>query len=200
MKTLKTILTSMLLVPCSVTALAAASPAYDCKKAEHEIEHLICQNHELAALDRIMDRVYKEAMAALPDEDRKLQRSIQRGWIKGRNDCWKEDDREACTAQSYKRRITELQIISGQQVVPEPVEYQCDGGKHDYLTAIFYTKTQMPAVVLTRVSASIDDQDIAYIVRSGSGAKYIGNKTVFWTKGKEAMGSWADKPFKCKQQ
>lgn len=199
MKTFKSTFSSMLLVSCSSTLLAA-QPAFDCQKSAHEIEELICQNDKLAELDRIMNKVYRKAMQELPDEEKKLQRSIQRGWIKGRNDCWKEDDREACTAQSYKRRITELQIISGQQVVPEPVEYQCDGGKHDYLTAIFYTKTQMPAVVLTRVSASIDDQDIAYIVRSGSGAKYIGNKTVFWTKGKEAMGSWADKPFKCKQQ
>jgi uncharacterized protein len=199
MKALKTILTSMLLASGSASILAA-SPAFDCKKSAHEIEELICKDEKLAALDRSMDRIYKKAMQALPDEEKKVQRSIQRGWIKGRNDCWKEDDRESCAILSYERRITELQIISGQQVVPEPVQYQCDGGKHDYLTAIFHTKTQMPAVVLTRVSDSMDDQEIAYIVPSGSGAKYMGNKTVFWVKGKESMGTWADKPFKCKEQ
>ncbi len=186
----------MLLVSCSSTLLAA-QPAFDCQKSAHEIEELICQNDKLAELDRIMNKVYRKAMQELPDEEKKLQRSIQRGWIKGRNDCWKAEDKEACTVLNYDRRITELQIMSGQQVVPEPVEYRCDGGEYDALTVVFYTNTQQPAVVLTRMGGGVDDQDIAYLVRSGSGAKYVGNKAMFWTKGREAMGNWTGKPFQC---
>jgi len=143
--------------------------------------------------------LYKKAMQTLPADDKKMQQAIQRGWIKGRNDCWKEVDKKACAIQGYDQRITELQIVSGQQVVPEPVKYRCDNGKNDYITAVFFNQTQMPAVVLSRVGASMDDHDIAYITPSGSGAKYLGNKVEFWTKGNEAMGSWSGKPFVCRE-
>lgn len=177
----------------------SAQPAFECAKSEHEIEELICQNEELAALDRTMDQVYRKAMHGFTAEDGKHQKAVQRGWIKGRNDCWKASDKVACTKFSYEIRITELQAMSGQVVVPGAVQYQCDGGKYDYITAVFYNTTQMPAVVLTRVNGKTDDQDIAYIKHTGSGAKYIGNNTVFWAKGKEAMGSWSGKDFKCKE-
>lgn len=198
MKTMVTILFAVLLLLVAA-GLQAAEPAYDCSKASHEIEELICGNERLAALDRKMDEVYRQAMKALPENEKKKQKALQRGWIKGRNDCWKADDRAACVSLDYDQRITELQIISGQQIVPEPVEYRCDGGKYDSLTAVFYNETQTPAVVLTRVNASGDDQDIAYLRPSGSGAKYMGNKVEFWTKGKEAMGSWSGKTFKCRE-
>jgi len=49
------------------------------------------------------------------------------------------------------------------------------------------------------MGGEVDGQDIAYLVPSGSGAKYIGNKATFWTKGREARGDWAGKPFKCRE-
>jgi len=179
--------------------LQAAQPAYDCSKASHEIEMLICENESLAALDHKMDEVYRQAMKALPEDEKKTQRALQRGWIKGRNDCWKASDKVACVELDYGQRITELQITSGQLVVPEAVEYRCDGGKYDGLTAVFYNQTLVPAVVLTRVSDSSDAQAIAYRLPSGSGAKYAGDQVEFWTKGKEAMGSWSGEPFQCRE-
>jgi uncharacterized protein len=34
------------------TALAQSGPAFECSKAEHEIEQLICKDNELAVKDR----------------------------------------------------------------------------------------------------------------------------------------------------
>lgn len=54
----------------------AATPAFDCANATHEIELLICSDDELAALDRQMDQTYRTAMKRLPEEDRRLQKVI----------------------------------------------------------------------------------------------------------------------------
>ena len=43
---------------------AAASPSFDCAKAEGEIEQLICQDEELARLDREFGRVFGAARSS----------------------------------------------------------------------------------------------------------------------------------------
>ncbi|MGB6188236.1 MAG: hypothetical protein WBF70_06640, partial [Aeromonas molluscorum] len=66
---------------------------------------------------------------------------MQRGWIKGRNECWKADDLRQCVLTNYQQRITELQIKGGQMMVPSPVIYQCGTVQ---VSAYFYADTELP--------------------------------------------------------
>ena len=58
---------------------------------------------------------YKQAIAAMEQVDAGGPEAIadikttQRGWIGGRNECWKSEDSRACTEKAYRTRIAELQ-------------------------------------------------------------------------------------------
>jgi len=78
-----------LVVTIAPAALRAEGPAFDCSKAQGEVEPLICKDAELAALDRRLDGVYKEALGKARDGMDKSLRTEQRGWVGGRNECWK---------------------------------------------------------------------------------------------------------------
>ena len=71
-----------------VTVLAQG-PTVNCAKASGEVETLICADPSLAALDRKLDEVYKAASAKAKGKLATRLREDQRGWVKGRNDCWK---------------------------------------------------------------------------------------------------------------
>ncbi len=86
----------------------AASPAFDCAKASHDVEKLICNDAELAGLDRSLSELYTVVLRHTPDADKGMLKAEQRGWIKGRNDCWKSTDMRGCVASEYRTRIGEL--------------------------------------------------------------------------------------------
>ncbi len=178
---------------------SAADPSFDCAKADHKAENLVCEDDELAALDNQLAGVYHTAYQNFPADERKKQKAMQRGWIKGRNECWKSSDLRNCVKYAYQSRITELQIQGGLVTVPEAVNFQCDGGEYDYLTAIFYQETVLPVVVLTRTNDEESWQSMAYQVPSGSGARYEGQNVLFWNKGREAMVEWNNDKLKCKE-
>ncbi len=87
----------------------AAQPSYKCgAKNAHEIEILICENDELAALDVSLSSLYKTVLKNTPTKAQKRLKSEQIGWFKGRNDCWKAEDKTDCTRMAYQTRINEL--------------------------------------------------------------------------------------------
>jgi uncharacterized protein len=86
----------------------AAKPSFNCGKATHEIEQLICSDDELAALDVSLTNLYKTLLKNTPSAAQKRLKAEQSGWVKGRNDCWKATDKRACTKGEYEARINEL--------------------------------------------------------------------------------------------
>jgi len=91
--------------------LSAASfanqPSFDCSKVRKDSsEGVICSSDRLMDLDRELAAVYKKALAKAPKGD--VLKAEQRGWIKGRNDCWKAKNEEQCMIGEYKARIDEL--------------------------------------------------------------------------------------------
>jgi len=171
-----------------------SSPTFDCSKASGQVERLICKDDGLAALDRRMAEVYAKAMKNWPANIAKEQRAYQRGWIKGRNDCWKADDLRACTELSYRTRIVELQIKSGQLMVPTPVGYACTGGEDKPFLATFYQQTEPSSAVITYG----DDQVIAFSAASASGAKYTAANVEFWEHQGEASVNWFGTKLTCR--
>ena len=99
---------SILLTTALLTAnLYANQPSFDCSKVEkNSSEGLICSSDELMDLDKELSTVYKQALAKASKDD--MLKAHQRGWIKGRNDCWKAEDEKKCMVDQYKLRIKEL--------------------------------------------------------------------------------------------
>ncbi len=86
------------------------TPSFDCSKAAGQVEESICSDPKLAALDVDLARLYAAASAQADGQELKTLRAYQRGWIKGRNECWKAigvSIRE-CVEASYRKRIGEL--------------------------------------------------------------------------------------------
>src|SRR5512139_3129159 len=90
------------------TAAFAAKPSFNCSKASHEVEKLICQDDELAQLDVSLMNLYNTLLKNTPSAKKKQLKAEQNGWVKGRNDCWKADDQRACIKGEYESRIIEL--------------------------------------------------------------------------------------------
>jgi len=94
---------------CTVlaTSLYANQPSFDCSKVKkNSSEGLICSSDKLMDLDRELSSVYKQALIKASKDDKLKEH--QRGWIKGRNDCWKAEDEKACMVDQYQLRIKEL--------------------------------------------------------------------------------------------
>ncbi len=86
----------------------AGAPSFDCAKASGDVEKLICSDDGLAELDRSLAELYAVVLNNTPPGEQKLLKAEQRGWIKGRDDCWKSDDLRDCVANEYRLRIDEL--------------------------------------------------------------------------------------------
>ncbi|MDM5076008.1 MliC family protein [Aeromonas media] len=179
-------MTKMLLGTLALMPLlaSAATPSFDCTKAHSAAEQLVCQDAGLAALDNELAALYPKAMSQLSAEQQKTEKAMQRGWIKGRNECWKESDSRQCVEESYQLRITELQIKGGQLRVPSPVDYQCDGGIR--LSTYFYNEAKRPAAVINLSEGTQQSQVLAFEAPSASGARYEGQNLTLLTKGNEA--------------
>lgn len=172
----------------------AAGPSFNCAAASGQVETLICRDADLAALDRRLAEVYAQALENLPAEDATRERTMQRGWISGRNECWTSDDLRACVETEYQTRITELQIRSGQLMVPMPVGYACTGGPNQNFTVVFYRDTETPSAVITYG----DDQVIAFVAPSASGARYTAANVEFWEHQGEATVDWFGTSLTCR--
>ncbi len=182
----------------------AKGPAFDCTKAQGEVETLICKDEALAALDRKLDEVYKAALAKARDDVPQLLKTEQRGWVKGRNECWKAKDGTHLTASwqakdvrecvegSYRMRTSELQATM--RLVPPkgPVFFACENNPANEVVATFF-ETDPPTARLERGDRSVT----VWLVPAGSGAKYEGQNVEFWSKGKEAAVTWLDEKLKC---
>ena len=183
------------LVAAAVLAAPAtyAQPAFDCAKASADVETLICADEDLQALDRELARSWALANDSWPAEVAAEQRAVQRGWIKGRNDCWKADDTRDCVAFAYRSRLVELSISAGLVEAPGYYSLSCDDGHTRPFTASFYNDLEPRAVVLTRGN----DQVIALSAPTGSGSRYTAPGVEFRSKGDEAQVDWFGAPLTC---
>ena len=157
-------------------------PTFDCSKAlGSSIEQLICSDEELALLDRQMAEIYRAAGKTEKAAQDKYFKARQRGWIKGRNDCWKVDDKRACTRDSYLRRIAELQaryaLVEGKHVT-----YACADGD---VTVTFYDTA--PATAVARFKG---EESFMNVQPSASGARYQGRNESLWEHQGEATIQW----------
>jgi uncharacterized protein len=158
------------------TIAFASEPAFNCAKSDGQVQQLICSDEALAELDRQLADVYRTALEHLPPDTVPTVKAEQRGWIKRRDDCWKDEDPGQCVTAQYQTRIVQLQIASGRLRAPTAVGLDCDDKQEMSISAAFYNDTSPPAVVLTLGQ----DQVIAFVARSGSGARYTAPGVEYW--------------------
>ena len=136
-------------------------------------------------VDRKLSAVYRAASARATNEHPPTLKASQRGWIKGRNECWKADDRRDCVKDAYERRIAELEALY--RLVPGigPVRYLCDENPANEVVVTFFQTD--PA---TLVAERGDSTSLMYVQPSGSGARYQGRNESFWEHQGEALVTW----------
>ncbi len=170
----------------SIGDTVEAAPSFDCSKVEPgSIEALICQDDQLSALDWKMAVVFAAATKKASNEHPPVLKAEQRGWIKGRNDCWKSDDKRQCIEQSYKSRIAELQAKYRLVQATKPVSYVCDGQPAKEVIATFF-QTEPP----TAIAEFGDQTSLMYQQPAASGAKYQGRNETLWEHQGEARITW----------
>ncbi len=165
---------------------AAGGTSFNCGKIEvGSIESLVCQDSNLASLDRRMAEVYAAAARKAANEHPPVLKAEQRGWIKGRNECWKSDDKRQCVAESYRLRIAELQARY-RLVAPSPVVlFACDGNPANVVVVTFF-QTEPPSLIAERG----DSVSLMFQQPAASGAKYEGRNEMFWEHHSEARIRW----------
>ena len=170
--------------PC--IAASDAGPSFDCaQKLTSSVEQRICADPKLAALDRQMAEVYAAATAKANGADAQSLSALQRGWIKGRNDCWKSADVPACVTTSYRQRIAELQARYRLLAPVGTGRYECPGTPPREATAEFF-ETDPPTALVDFAGTT----QLMFVAPSGSGARYTGGNRQFWEHQGVAMIRW----------
>ncbi len=165
---------------------AAAGPSFDCRKVEAGgIPDMVCKDDKLAALDRKLAEVFAAASRKAANERPPVLQAEQRGWVKGRDDCWKSDDKRRCVEDAYRSRIVTLQ--ARYRLVPSagPVFYACDGDPRNEVVATFF-QTEPPTLVAERG----DRSSLMVLQSSASGAWYQGRNESFREQQDEAAITW----------
>ncbi len=174
---------------------AATAPTFACEGDQMlQVEKLICNDPDLMARDQKMDAVFKKAVSRAQALDEgasqavKTLQAYQRGWIKGRNECWKAADAvKNCVQDTYDRRIA---LLAGQWMLAHPFavyHYVCEDTKANKFQATFYDTFPLGSVAIEYGDA----REILVATPAASGSKYTGNAgKVFWSKGQEATFVW----------
>jgi uncharacterized protein len=87
---------------------AAGNPSFDCDRAHHPVERLICEDEELSALDLEVARAYAGALARAPAAEVAPIKSAQSAWRKQLLRCGEDRDERSCTLKAYKARLNEF--------------------------------------------------------------------------------------------
>lgn len=177
--------------------VSAEGPTFDCTKAEGEVEKLICSDASLATLDRKLDAVYKAASAKATGKMLADLKAEQRGWVKGRNDCWKAQSGtptwitaswtvssvKDCVAAQYEIRTSELQAV-WRLVPPKTVSYACQNDPANEVVASFFA-TEPPTIRLER-----GDRTATLWQVPGGAGKYEGQNVGLVHAGDTVQVSW----------
>lgn len=158
----------------ATSAAAQDGPSFDCAKAESSVEELLCDDPALAALDRRLATTYAAAQAAASGLDAGAEdaaadlRAMQRGWIKGRDECWKAADLPDCVRASYEMRAGQLTALWMLEDPVETVFWQCGNSLADELVTMRFT-AEIPTLRLER------GDTVTYAVQSPDSSVFYGD-------------------------
>lgn len=184
--------TAPAIAPPAAATAADGKPSFDCAAAASDVEKLVCSDPEFAALDRRLAEVHARAKAA-PGADQTRLAADQRGWAKGRDDCWKSVERSRCVSEAYMTRTAQLQIDNGETRVPEAAAYECDDTSKRF-TVVYYNDLDPKTAVVTWG----DDQALAFPMMAASGARYGREGMEIWEHQGELSVDFYGNRFNCR--
>lgn len=177
----------------------AEGPTFNCARAQGEVEKLICSDPALAAFDRKLDAVYKAALAKASGKLAAQLRAEQRGWVKGRNDCWKANGQQtwitatwtvdtvrACVDAQYRLRTSGLQAL-WRLVAAQTVSHACQGNPANEVVASFFD-TDPATIRLERGDRSVT----LWQVGAANAGHYEGRNVSLVHQDKIVKVSWLD--------
>ena len=187
---------------------APVAPGFDCAKAQSSAEFFVCADPVLAELDLELSHVYGLARRTpgIDAERAAYLRAYQRGWVKGRDECWKAQNPHGCVAASYVLRIMELrQEFSNARAADQnvhsvgPLPYVCD--TLEGVVAVGFISLANTGFATLQ---TIDGTSVLLQVPSASGAKYQtlgpGPQVEFFAKADTALyAPNVDTQFSCQQ-
>lgn len=177
---------------------AAQGPAFNCAKAQSEVEKAICADPALGALDRKLDGVYKAASAKAKGKMAGTLKAEQRGWVKGRNECWKAKQKtwitatwtvetvKDCIDAQYRVRTSELQAL-WQLVPPKTTSFACQNNPANEVVANFFD-TDPATIRLERGDRTVTMWQVGAKVDG----KFEGQNVDLVHKGAELNVNWLD--------
>lgn len=179
---------SLILSFLALPALAQEGPSFDCASPASAAEEAICTDADLARLDRRLAARFAAALDAARGLDVGADaavadlRAMQRGWIKGRDDCWKADDLRACVERAYLLREGDLVATWMLEEPTGTAVWTCDNSPANEVVTMFFD-TELPSVRIERG----DSVATGSLSRTASGARYDADfGRYIWTKGDAA--------------
>jgi uncharacterized protein len=174
------------LAACADPALAADA-SVDCGALPaRSIERLVCRSPLLSSLDQEMNRVLALATAAGTPAASAI-RQQQSTWLASRAACTKSKTQEACVRDLYVARIAAIRSESKAARSADakgtslgPFKFRCEGVDAPLEISYVNVRPGLAWVWLKGQGYLMVQQ------RSGSGARYEGNGTLFWEAGGEA--------------
>ena len=163
----------MLIALLALVSAQAAEPSFDCDKAHSQIEHAICGDARLGALDREEARLYRLVLAAAPGS-RAQNVARQRQFLRDRESCHDSAvDLATCLHDTYLSDITDLWLTwpvgrehAGLSAMPR--RFHCDGGYPDVYLTLFELSPREAYVSVTRLNEAM--------ILIGDGEHYVGRE------------------------
>lgn len=176
-------------------AHAADRPSFDGAKVRGgSIEALVCADPGLVQLDQRLAATYAQAARLARRQHPNLLPAEQRGWIKGRNDCWQDSDRRACVAQADQRRTAELQARDRLVQGSAPVTFICDGNAANVVLVTYF-----PTEPSTLVAEHGDQVSLMFQQPMASGTSDLGRNERFSEHQGVVIITWGvdARPMRC---
>lgn len=184
----------VLTLALATPVLAEEGPSFDCAKAESSAEELVCSDPNLAVADRELAETYGLALAAARNLDAGAEeaeatlRATQRGWIGGRDECWKADDLKACVGRAYLSRRAELVALWMLEEPMAEAAWRCGDNPANEVYVVYFD-TVLPGI---RVEYG-DGIEAMQLTPTASGTRYDGTfGRFFWEKDGEATFAWTE--------
>jgi uncharacterized protein len=173
-----------------VRAANAASPSFNCARADSRAEELICGDRELALMDVEATRLFRLVRDSRnrPESEKKALNDDRAQWQKARNECWIAEDLRGCILSSYAVRIhslrehhAEARTSDDKGITRGPFDIRCKNLKQA-VKATFIGSN--PPVSAVQFPDSVH-------VGIGAGARYFERgdrgELTFWTIGDDAF-------------
>ena len=180
---MKLLLTITALLAIAQLQAATTADQINCQaKDQGTIDKLICSDTELLKQDQQLAKVYQQALLKAANEKPSLLKAEQRGWVKGKADCWKEEDKKACASTLYTQRIAELQARYELLLASKKLLLSCDNNPTNEVSVRYYPTT--PATLIAdygdQISLMYQQADQSFVGRNEKLSEQNGVFTLQW--------------------